>query len=311
MNAEGLAVRGRVRLLATTIGSREDYEKRENAGKKQEDDKDRWALDLAEADIESDFQLFAESDFKRFAEDTFEDTLRDIEQAYDRSARELHKLRQEQPRLKSDALSRCAEFYGDIRLSGAKIRGNVVITGAVVHGVLEMRDTQIGANLFCDTTSREKASAEAVKLDALDCPGKVDLTGLKVSGNLSVRNARIRGILRLVNEDSTNEKARVDGALLMEAAQVNHLILSGECFEGSPENRVCMSASAHGPSNKRLGVIEALKKKLREIGFRLRGGSPDADRPLLLPKSMAYVVLERALIGNLELLGKAPESITH
>jgi hypothetical protein len=156
--------------------------------------------------------------------------------------------------IRTRTFSELTVIHGNLSLSRAQVLGGVVLDGAMVHGDLDLRDATVKADISCKPVDMGKSLARALvqraDFEALEMTGDIDLTGLNIvgkgtegkDGDLILRNARIRGRLELC--PLNNERGFVDpqvplepisriaGDLRLDAAEISHVILSGQTFEG-------------------------------------------------------------------------------
>lgn len=147
---------------------------------------------------------------------------------------------------------------GDLRLVGNNtVSGDLDLRDVTVEGVIELRRAQIGGDLKCGARHEEASKpekfmrSECVSFDIEDliCTHDVDLTGLRVGkpttdggqgdGHVIAQKCDVKGRLlfceavpSLETEVQDNHRcAKIYGKLDLTAAQVDHLVLSGGCFE--------------------------------------------------------------------------------
>jgi hypothetical protein len=202
--------------------------------------------------------------------------------------------------------------YGNLHLNRAQLSGGVVLDGAAIEGDLDMRDSSVKAHLNCKAIRGEQAqfqrsSIHHVLCEALDMIGDIDLTGLDIigpgdgrNGDLNARDARIRGRVELYPYHSTytdvviDNMAKLSGNLLLDAASISHLIISGANFV------LPVAAPTVEPERDMFAWLNDKTSSLRAIGGLLwRGGEKEQIKPIRLG-------LERAMIGRLQVIQPLP-----
>ena len=204
------------------------------------------------------------------------------------------------------------QIYGSLHLNRAQLLEGVVLDGALIAGDLDLRDASVKAHLNCKAIERgpaqfQRSLIHRVLCEALDMIGDVDLTGLDITGtgdgrngDLDARDARIRGRVELYPYDSTytgvaiDNMAKLSGHLLLDAASISHLIISGDNFVPP------VPPPSVEPEKDRLAWLKDRTSNLRAIGRLLwRGGEEEQIKSIRLG-------LERAMIGRLQVIQPLP-----
>jgi hypothetical protein len=221
-----------------------------------------------------------------------------------------------------------AVIHGDLQLARAQIGSGVTLDGAIIDGELNMQDAAVRANITCRPVPMEasnnpvRAHVRKADLENLDITGDVDLTGLTILEDLILRDARVRGRLELypfqkkggshggyekkrspdLSPHSTSKPDITDigGALHMDAAEVSHVIVSGESFGGRPAKQTWWDRV------KNTFKILWEQGLLLLIGYLIRGGFRERNTGSGEHLEKDAIVLERATIGRLEIIRPLP-----
>lgn len=197
--------------------------------------------------------------------------------------------------------------HGDVCLNQAHVLGGVVLDGATIEGDLEMRDATVKSKLNCKPVqvNGQRVSVRRADLEALDMTGDIDLTGLNITGkgaegvdgDLILRNARVRGRLELCPFNDERGPAnpqvplepisRIRGDLRLDAAEISHIILSGQTFDGGV------------PQEDTSGKMLAAWRWLKPLVF---GGTDEEDKAVRFG-------LERGRIGRLQIVEPLPGTL--
>jgi hypothetical protein len=195
--------------------------------------------------------------------------------------------------------ARCerTKIRGHLRLIRAQVLGDIMLYGADIEGELDLRDVDVRANITCIPDKLESLSklelletlVQRVNFETLNTTGNIDLTELTVTEDLILRDTLVRGRLKLCANDAKQKPinnqeheaelvsdqkfidrwtyTKIGGKLRLDAANISHLILSGDNFmEASP-----------------------IRKPIEQ--------------------DEVSVVLERAIVGRLEIVESLPRSL--
>ena len=212
--------------------------------------------------------------------------------------------------LRNIARRELTSISGDLRLTRVQVLGGVVLDGASIHGELDLRDATVKAALNCRPINVDgqlkRVAAQRADFEALDMTGDVDLTGLDITGkgegeqkkdgDLILRDAHIRGRLELsryheaadsfdANQRSEPE-ASICGDLRLDAAEISHIILSGNTFKDTDHAR------DPGPGWFR-----------RNVKLMVRGGQEETKHEPI------RFALERGRIGRLQIVKPLPGTL--
>ncbi|MGB6175294.1 MAG: hypothetical protein WBF43_02895 [Methylocella sp.] len=143
-------------------------------------------------------------------------------------------------RSKSDLLLRDgATFKSVVRPNGAKIDGNVDMTGASFGGQLNADSLQVGGNLFMKAGAQDKANFMDVNLNGAKIVGEISMNGAFFDGPLNVHSLQaghdllMRGVYCV--KETVMTVAQVSGNLDLRGATLPGLDLSGTSIDGDLE----------------------------------------------------------------------------
>lgn len=177
-------------------------------------------------------------------------------------------------------------IQGYLRLSRARLLSGLTLSGVKIRGDLDLRDVNVRANIECKPHQLSSgeficASIQQVNMEALETTGDINLTGLAIEKDLVLRDARIRGSLKL--NPSADEQKRTD----------NRKQEAKEDFEWKcADMRTCIGGKLY------LDAAEISQVILSGKSFKERAKSEEA-----------YVILERAVIGQLEIAYPLPGTL--
>jgi hypothetical protein len=147
---------------------------------------------------------------------------------------------------------------GDIKLSKAKVGGDVVLNDASISRDLRVGETGIA---FC-----RNFMAEMIR-----CNGDAVFTGLAAGGDLRARGATVRGELLLAQPDCEEpwSHAQIKGKLVLTSVRANHLVLHGHNtdMEKDGEVRVILERG----SFSRLTIIDPNPDPINLMRVRVGG----------------------------------------
>lgn len=196
-------------------------------------------------------------------------------------------------RITDEICSKSIEILGGTCLDRIEIGGRLILNGVDLKGHLSLRASRVRAGIECRQGGPALGRSSvmlAATLEGAEINSDVDLTGLEVEGDLNLGKAFIGGRLRL--HEGTRH-ALVRGDLLMGAARVSEMIVSGPSF---PE---CAT-----PKSGEWREEDALNCDLD--GVPRFHASPRGVPRERASQPGARVVLERATIGKLELIKPLP-----
>ncbi|MFZ0494119.1 MAG: hypothetical protein WBE80_04000 [Methylocella sp.] len=219
------------------------------------------------------------------------------------------------------SLAKGVAFKSDMSLNGAKIDGNVDMSGTSFEDVLNAQALQVGQSLLMRSDGRNKASfkdvalrgakiAGQINMDGASFDGALNASGLQVDGGLYIRSASVKDLVlrdgkiagqvamsgasfdevslhdAMIGGQIDISGAHIDGALDAASVQVGSDILMRDA---SCAHAVVM-VSAHV-----LGSLDLRGANL--AGLDLSGAS--VARDLLLGGELAALNLRNAHVGNL------------
>jgi hypothetical protein len=117
-----------------------------------------------------------------------------------------------------------------VSLKGAKIDGDLNMTGAGFDGLLDAEFLHVGGSLFMRSDGDNKASFQVVNLNASTISGHIFMQGASFGGELSADSLQLSGSLEM-RSDSRHITSLKN--VILRGAKIGEIFMSGASFHGT------------------------------------------------------------------------------
>jgi uncharacterized protein YjbI with pentapeptide repeats len=123
--------------------------------------------------------------------------------------------------------------FKDVVLRGAKITGQIAMTGASFGGNLEADSLQVGDMLLMGSDRQNKACFKVVDLRSAKVTGDIYMNGASFGGRLNADSLQVGGSLLMYSDDQN--KASFKDVNLNSAKLTGQVAMNGASFDGKLE----------------------------------------------------------------------------
>jgi uncharacterized protein YjbI with pentapeptide repeats len=117
-----------------------------------------------------------------------------------------------------------------VRLNGAKIDGDLDMTGAGFDAKLDAQFLQVGGSLFMLSEGENKASFKDVILNSAKITGQIFMTNASFDGELSADSLQVEGALLMRSEGQNKVSFK---NVILRGAKIGEIYMSGASFGGT------------------------------------------------------------------------------